>query len=38
MVLGYILAGFVIGPHTPPFALISSAETIETLAELGIIS
>ncbi|MBE2181308.1 MAG: cation:proton antiporter [Chthoniobacterales bacterium] len=37
VVLGYILAGFLIGPHTPPFALISSGETIETLAELGII-
>lgn len=37
VVLGYILAGFIIGPHTPPFALVSSEETIATLAELGVI-
>ena len=37
VVLGYILAGLVIGPHTPPFALIADKHAIETLAELGII-
>ena len=37
VVLGYILAGLVIGPHTPPFALIANEHAIETLAELGII-
>src|SRR5436190_3637593 len=37
VVLGYILAGFIIGPHTPPFALITSQESINTLAEIGII-
>jgi monovalent cation:H+ antiporter-2, CPA2 family len=37
LVLGYILAGVIIGPHTPPFPLISDQETINTLAELGII-
>lgn len=37
VVLGYILAGFIIGPHTPPFPLIHDEATIETLAELGII-
>lgn len=37
VVLGYILAGLIIGPHTPPFALISDEHAIETLAELGII-
>ncbi len=37
VVLGYILAGFLIGPHTPPFQLIQSKETIDTLAELGVI-
>ena len=35
--LGYILAGFIIGPHTPPFSLISQEESINTLAEIGII-
>ena len=37
VVLGYILAGLIIGPHTPPFALIHSENTINTLAELGVI-
>lgn len=37
VVLGYILAGIILGPHTPPFNLISSEETISTLAELGIV-
>jgi len=37
MVIGYILAGMVIGPYTPPFSLVSSIETINLLAELGII-
>src|SRR5688572_14889498 len=37
VVLGYILAGVIIGPHTPPFPLIQSQETIQTLSELGII-
>lgn len=37
VVLGYILAGVVIGPNTPPFRLISNEEEIRTLAELGVI-
>lgn len=37
VVLGYILAGVIIGPHTPPFPLINDKETIDTLAELGVI-
>lgn len=37
VVLGYILAGVIIGPHTPPYALIEDKHTIETLSELGVI-
>ena len=37
VVLGYIIAGVIIGPHTPPFPLIQSQETVTTLSELGII-
>ncbi len=37
VVLGYILAGVIIGPHTPPFGLIADENNIETLAELGVI-
>lgn len=34
---GYIFAGVLIGPHTPPFPLITDKEIIKTLAELGVI-
>lgn len=37
MVIGYILAGMVIGPYTPPFTLIQSVETVNVFAELSII-
>jgi CPA2 family monovalent cation:H+ antiporter-2 len=37
VVLGYILAGVIIGPHTPPYALIEDKHTVETLSELGVI-
>ena len=37
VVLGYILAGVIIGPHTPPFPLIHDSESINILAELGVI-
>lgn len=37
VVLGYIIAGIIIGPHTPPYPLIHDGETINTLAELGVI-
>jgi len=36
-VIGYILAGIIIGPFTPPFTLVSNLDTINVLAELGII-
>ncbi len=37
VVLGYIIAGVIIGPHTPPFPLIHNEETIKTFSEMGII-
>ena len=37
VVLGYIIAGVIIGPHTPPFPLVRDEETIKTLAELGVV-
>jgi len=37
VVLGYILAGVIIGPHTPPFPMIADKHTVETLSELGVI-
>lgn len=37
LVLGYIIAGMIIGPYTPPFSFIQDVNTIQTLAELGVI-
>jgi len=37
VVLGYLLAGVIIGPHTPPFGLIHDEHTINILAELGVV-
>src|ERR671931_700551 len=37
MVMGYIVAGMIIGPHTPPFSLVLNIEVLELLAEIGVI-
>ena len=39
VVLGYILAGVIIGPHTPPFPLIPEDHkpSIDAMSELGVI-
>jgi len=37
MVIGYLVAGMIIGPYTPPFSLISEINTVNIFAELGII-
>lgn len=37
VVLGYILAGLIVGPFTPPFQLVTDLPSIRTLAELGVI-
>lgn len=36
-VVGYLVAGVVIGPHTPPFSLVTDLDRIETLAQVGLI-
>jgi CPA2 family monovalent cation:H+ antiporter-2 len=36
-VVGYILAGLILGPHTPPFSFIKDEAAIRTLADLGVI-
>src|SRR5277367_6186895 len=35
--LGYIVAGFIIGPHTPPFELVKDEESVKTLGEMGVV-
>jgi CPA2 family monovalent cation:H+ antiporter-2 len=37
VVLGYIVAGVIIGPHTPPFSYVTDLHSIHTLAELGVL-
>ncbi len=37
LVLGYILAGFLIGPHMTLFPTVVDADNIETLANIGVI-
>ncbi|MCC5842658.1 MAG: cation:proton antiporter [Verrucomicrobia bacterium] len=37
VILGYLLAGLIIGPYTPPFAFVSDAAVIDTLADLGVV-
>lgn len=37
VVLGYIAAGVIIGPYTPPFQLIHDEATIHTMGELGVV-
>lgn len=37
MVIGYIIAGLIIGPYTLPFSVVSSIETVSLMAEIGII-
>ncbi len=37
LILGYIGAGIIIGPNTPPFSLISNTDVLSLFAEMGII-
>lgn len=36
-VVGYLVAGMIVGPHTPPFQLVSSVERVQMLAEFGLV-
>ena len=37
LVLGYIIAGFLVGPHFPWLATVTDNDNVETLAEIGVI-
>jgi monovalent cation:H+ antiporter-2, CPA2 family len=37
LILGYLVAGVIIGPYSPPFSLISHVEFINVFAEIGVI-
>jgi CPA2 family monovalent cation:H+ antiporter-2 len=37
VILGYLVAGMVVGPYTPPVTLVSNLDRIETLAQIGLV-
>ena len=37
VVVGYLVAGILVGPYTPPFALVRDIAPVETLAQIGLI-
>ncbi len=37
IVIGFIVAGVIIGPYTPPFSLIHNTDVLNLFAELGVI-
>ena len=37
VIFGYLLAGMVVGPYTPPIGLISNTDRIDTLAQIGLV-
>src|SRR3954462_5263524 len=37
VIVGFLVAGMVVGPYTPPFSIVSNPERIETLAQLGLV-
>lgn len=37
VVLGYLVAGVILGPHTPPYAFVKDISNIQILSELGVI-
>jgi len=36
-ILGYLVAGMLIGPYTPPFSLVSRLDVLSAFAEIGVI-
>ena len=37
LILGYLIAGMLIGPYTPPFSLVSRPDVLGELADMGVI-
>ncbi|HKE00088.1 MAG TPA: cation:proton antiporter [Planctomycetota bacterium] len=37
VVLGYLVAGVIVGPHTPPAAFVTDADSIRSMADLGVV-
>ncbi len=37
LVIGFIVAGIIIGPHTPPLSLIHEVDAFNLFAEIGVV-
>ncbi len=37
IVVGYLIAGIIVGPYTPPFSLITHVDILSVFAEIGVI-
>jgi CPA2 family monovalent cation:H+ antiporter-2 len=37
VIVGYLFAGIVIGPYTPPFSLLQDVDRIQTLSQVGLV-
>src|SRR5947207_6853737 len=37
VIVGFLVAGMVVGPHTPPITLVADVEGIDTLAQSGLV-
>lgn len=37
VVVGYLVAGVIVGPYTPPFSMVSDINRIQTLAQVGLV-
>jgi len=37
VIVGYLVAGIIIGPYTPPFPLVLDIQRIETLSQIGLV-
>jgi CPA2 family monovalent cation:H+ antiporter-2 len=37
VIVGFLVAGMLVGPHTPPITLVADIERVETLAQIGLV-
>lgn len=37
VIVGYLAAGLIIGPYTPPFSFVTDVDRIQTLAQVGLV-
>jgi CPA2 family monovalent cation:H+ antiporter-2 len=37
LIIGYLIAGIIIGPYTPPFSLVANTDFLNVFAEIGVV-